>query len=115
MFLQLRDVLVQIVSDETMQGDMYVIYDSSDGSFTTLTPEEYELGGSIADFLSREARPQRAPNGSGWKNGGTYKGDVSGAYKAVKKLKKEIPANQNFELHVEYNSNGTITVWWRPV
>jgi hypothetical protein len=35
--------------------------------------------------------------------------------KAVNKLKKEISSDQDFELHVERNGDGTFTIWWRPV
>ncbi len=114
-FSQLRDILNQIVSDETTQEDVYILFDSSDGSFNVLSEDEYMVLSSIADFLSTDKKPLKAPQGNGWKNGGTYKNRVDGVYKAVNKLKKEIPANQIFELHIEYNDNGTITIWWRPV
>lgn len=115
-FSQLKDILIQNVSNETSQGDVYVLFDSSDESFCVLSEEEYLICVSISDFLSNDKEPQKAPKGNGWKKSGTYKKNIFSVSNAIDKLKGEIPKNQNFEIHVEYSKDGkTFTVWWRPV
>ena len=112
-FSQLSEILSRIVTDDTAQGDAYVL--CYDGEFNVLSEEEYMLYGSIADFLSSDKDLRKAPKGNGWKNGGTYKNRIDGAMKAVSKLKNEIGSDQDFELHIENNGDGTFTVWWRIV
>ena len=112
-FSQLSYILSQIVTDETAQGDAYVL--CYDGEFNVLSEDEYMLSSSIADFLCSEKGPQKAPKGKGWKNGGTYKNRIDGAMKAVKKIQSKIGSDQDFELHVERNGDGTFTIWWRIV
>lgn len=112
-FSQLSSMLSQIVTDETTQGDTYILY--YDGEFYVLSAEEYMLNSSMAEFLSGEKGPQKAPQGNGWHNGGTYKNRFDGAMKAVSKIQNEIGSNQDFELHVERNGDGTFTIWWRIV
>lgn len=116
-FSQLRNILnkSQIISDETTQEDAYILFDSSDGTFNVLTEDDYLLCSSIADFLSNDKKSYMAPECNGWRDGGTYKNKVDGVYQAVTELIKEIPAKQFFELHIENNDNGAITIWWRPV
>ena len=114
-FSDLSDILNKIVSDETTQCEVYILFDSSDGSFNVMSEEEYMFCNSIAEFMSNDSNPKKAPEGNGWRNGGTYKNRLDGAMKAVNKLKKEISADQDFELHVERNGDGTFTIWWRPV
>lgn len=112
-FSQLSHILGQIVTDQAAQGDSYVM--CSDGEIYVLTEDEYMLFSSIADLLSGENSPQKAPRGNGWHNGGTYKNSGIGAMKAVNKIKKLIRADQDFELHIERNGDGTFTIWWRIV
>lgn len=113
-FSQLSHILGQIVTDQAAQGDSYVL--CYDGEINVLTEDEYMLICSIAELLSGENSPQKAPRGNGWHNGGTYKNNrVDGAVKAANKIKKLIRADQNFELHIERNGDGTFTIWWRIV
>lgn len=112
-FSELSEILSQIVTDETTQEDVYVLF--YDGTYNVLSEEDYQLSSSVADLLSSGRGPQKAPSGNGWKNAGTYKNRIDGAMKAVNKLKKEISSDQDFELHVERNGDGTFTIWWRTV
>jgi hypothetical protein len=68
-FSELSEILSQIVTDETTQGDVYVLF--YDGTYNVLSEEDYLLCVSVADLLSSGRGPQKAPSASGWKNAGT--------------------------------------------
>lgn len=115
-FTKLQDILCRMVSEEPNRTeDIFVMYDAEDGSLDIYSKDEYELIYAFAELLSPDKKPQKAPNGKGWRDGGRYKNDTKGMIKAVRDISKQIPANRNFELHVEYNKDGTFTAWWRLV
>lgn len=115
-FSQLQDILCRMVADESNRTeDIFVMYDAEDGSLDVYSKDEYELIYAFAELLSPDRKLKKAPAGDGWKDGGRFKNNTAGMIKAVKKISKQIPANRNFELHVEYNEDGTFTAWWRPV
>jgi hypothetical protein len=113
----LGEVLSNVVTSHNNEtdGDSYIIYDASANDFTVMTAEEYALINSFVDVLAPETSPAtRAPQGNGWKVGGSGKGR-SGAMKLAMKLAKELEANRDFEIHIEYGDDGSFTVWYRYV
>lgn len=112
-FTKLQDILCRMVSEEPNRTeDIFVMYDAEDGSLDIYSKDEYELIYAFAELLSPDRKLQREPAGNGWNDGGRYKNNNTEIIKAVKDIGKQIPANRNFELHVEYNKDGTFTAWW---
>lgn len=87
------------------QGEAYIIYNSAANEYMTLTPLEYEA----AQLLVR-----RAPNGPGWKYVGSGKGELA-AMAMIRKIASTVEANRDFEVHVEYDKDGTFRVWYRYI
>ena len=72
-------------------------------------PEQItQLGSSIADGLVAQ------PSGDGWKFGGKGKGKLDAIHIGYE-LSKILGENQDFEIYVEYNGDGSYTVWYREV
>lgn len=99
----------------------YIVCSAADGEFMLLSESIYSLGDIFYEFIQGEDvnttltegnRPQKASEGSGWKNAGTFSSKLD-ALKLANKLAEEIPKGVNFEIHVEYNKDGTYTVWYR--
>lgn len=114
-------MLIMEDSSGEFENGGYIVCSAADGEFIILSEFSYSLGDIIYEFIQGEAvnttlaegnQPRKAPEGSGWKNAGTFSSKLD-ALKLANKLAEEIPKGVNFEIHVEYNKDGTFTVWYR--
>lgn len=97
----------------------YIIYSSSSDEFITLSEEDYSLFAAFANLVVRgdsnsTGLRSAKPSGDGWKFGGKGKGKLD-AISIGYKLSKILGENQDFEIYVEYNDDGSYTVWYREV
>lgn len=100
----------------------YIVYVANTKEVLTLSYEEYALGVVIGgDTTSGETEtksdghaPHKAPKGNGWVYAGKCSGTTSTMTLAYK-ISRKIGTNQNFELHVERNSDGSSSVWYRII
>lgn len=94
------------------KGSAFLTYYAPDGTFDVLDDEQYSLSNAFADLIVKDSK--KAPEGPGWKLAGKGKTKVD-ALKMARTLMQTIPANMNFEIHVEYDNAGTWYVWYRYV
>ena len=97
----------------------YIIYTSSSEKFLTLSEEDYSLFAAFANLVVREDANSNGlrsakPAGDGWKFGGKGKGKLD-AIRIGYELSDILGENQDFEIYVEYNADGSYTVWYREV
>lgn len=97
----------------------YIIYTTSSDEFITLSEEDYLMFAAFANLVVREDSNSNGlrsakPSGEGWKIGGKGKGKVD-AIRIGFEIADLITENQDFEIHVEYNPDGSYTVWYREV
>ncbi len=121
---RLSQGIVEIMENKDSQfaDGGYVVYDAKSDSMMTCSDFIYGLVSAIYDSLDKgtvssagsASNISKAPAGKGWKFGGSCKGKVS-AFKLATKIAQQIPANANFEVHVEPQSDGTYNVWYRIV
>jgi len=112
----LGNILSDIFESNDSQKDYYVVFDSSTKEFLVLSPDEYAIGQAFAELVVSEPSSSihKAPKGPGWKFAGSGKGRFN-ALKLANKLSKEIPADRDFEIHVERGDDGSYSVWYRLV
>jgi len=112
---KLGKVLQSVVEASNHEEDSYILYDASSDAFISMTASEYELANAFATLVVREKKSiTRVPAGQGWKVGGTGK-DKLDAMTIAHKIIKKLPDKQNFEIRVEYNDDGSYTVYYREV
>ena len=97
----------------------YIIYTTSSEEFLTLSEEDYSLFAAFANLVVRgdsnsTGLRSAKPSGDGWKFGGKGKGELD-AISIGYKLSKILGEKQDFEIYVEYNADGSYTVWYREV
>jgi hypothetical protein len=97
----------------------YIIYSSSSDEFITLSEEDYSLFAAFANLVVREDSNSNGlrsakPAGDGWKFGGKGKGKLD-AIRIGYELSDLLEEHQDFEIYVEYNADGSYTVWYREV
>lgn len=114
-FVKLKSILDELLSSQqSSEGESYILYDSTDDSFIIMSAEEHGIFKIAEEYFDEVSSPKKAPKGEGWIEGDRGKGKYD-AIKTIKKLAKVIPAGQNFELRVEYQEDNSYIVWWRPV
>lgn len=97
----------------------YIIYSTSSEGFLTLSEEDYSMFAAFANLVVREDSNSNGlrsakPSGDGWKIGGKGKGKLD-AIRIGYEISNLIGENQDFEIHVEYNADGSYTVWYREI
>lgn len=109
-------ILSEIFESNDSQKDYYIVFDSSTQEFLVLSTDEYEIGQAFAELVVSKdsSNIHKAPKGPGWKFAGSGKGKFN-AIKLANKLSKEIPADRDFEIHVERGKDGSYKVWYRLV
>lgn len=122
---KLADALTNLVesSEEKYADGGYIVYSAADKCIITLSYEEYALGIIISggdaqtqyvtDANGKDLR-KKAPQGNGWIFAGKCSGKL-GALKLATKISSNIAQDENFEIHVERNSDGSNSVWYRIV
>ena len=122
---KLADVLANLVdnNDEKFADGGYIVYSAADRSVITLSYDEYALGSLISgdteqmqpitEVTGKDLR-KKIPAHDGWVFAGKCKTRI-GALKLAAKISSEIGANENFEIHVERNSDGSSSVWYRII
>ncbi len=122
---RLSQGIVEIMENKDSQfaDGGYVVYDAKSDSMMTCSDFIYGLVSAVYDSLfdkgtvsstGSASNISKAPAETGWKMGDTCKGKVC-EFKLAAKIAQEIPANANFEVHVEPQSDGTYNVWYRIV
>ncbi|MDO4722355.1 hypothetical protein [Porphyromonas circumdentaria] len=95
----------------------YILYSASSKGYTTLTQEDYIVSTAFANLLVRQNNELRAddpPKDEGWVLGGTGKGKLD-AVRIAYEIADKIKESKDFEIHVEYEKDGSFTVWYRMV
>ena len=101
----------------------YVVYDSQSDSVIicdVLTygigeiAESWENGTTIDTTLYEGSNMKKVPSGKGWIYAGTCKGNVA-SLKLASKIAQRISQDQDFEIHVEPQSDGSSKVLFRNV
>lgn len=118
---RLSSALLEIMANE--QGNFkqggYIVYDAQSDSIAVCDPHSFAIYSALKQGMEKGGATitiQSAdPVGSGWVPVGTCNGNWTSALGLVNKIRKRIPADQAFEIHVEPQSNGTYKVWYRIV
>jgi hypothetical protein len=101
----------------------YVVYDSQSDSVIICDVLIYGIGeiaenwenGTVNDtILHNDSNNKKAPSGKGWIYAGTCKGNVA-SFKFANKIAQRISQDQDFEIHVEPQSDGSSKVLFRNV
>ncbi len=112
----LGEILANIFQSDNSEEEYYVLFNSESQEFMVLSPDEYAFCKAFASLVDNESISSihKAPSGNGWKYGGKGKGRWE-ALKLADKIAKQIPANRDFEIHVERGDDGSYSVWYRLV
>ncbi len=121
---RLSQGIVEIMENKDSQFDDggYVVYDAESDSMVTCSDFIYGLVTAIYDSVDKgtvssegsASNARKASPSVEWKLGCKCK-EKANASKWTEKIAKEIPANANFEVHVEPQNDGTYKVWYRIV
>ena len=114
--------LKEIISNtEKGEKSNFIIYNNENDSYEVFTEYEYYFSKTLAsiafgdgDDFEENVGKQKAPKGKDWTSGGSGKG-YSGLISVGRKISKKIPKEQDFELYVEYQEDGSFKVWYRLV
>ena len=111
-------ILTKVVT-EHKEGDnspSYIIYDASSQEYLTMTADEYYVCDAFATLVVRDndSNIKKVPPGQGWMLAGKGKNKMD-ALKIARALSGKIPEKQDFEVRVEYNPDGSYSVWYRYV
>ncbi len=121
---RLSQGIVEIMQNANAQFDDggYVVYDAKSDSMVTCSDFIYGLVTAVYDGIDKTTANstvasndiRKAPSGNGWKFAGTCDGKLS-ALKLATEIANKVPANTNFEVHVEAKGDGSYNVWYRVV
>lgn len=122
--VKLADAIGALVESKVPKYDEggFIVYSAKNREFTTLSYEEYALSIVISgETISNDTEtpsngyaPHKAPQGKGW----IYAGKCSGKGSTITlayKISKRIGADQDFEIHMERNSDGSSSVLYRII
>lgn len=113
----LGNILSDIFESADSQKDYYIVFDSSSQEYLVLSADEYAIGEAFAQLVvpsSSSPGVRKAPQGAGWIFAGSGKGKFN-ALKLATKISKQIPADRDFEVHVERGADGSYKVRYRLV
>ena len=121
---KLADAIEALVESKAPKYDEggFIVYSAKNREFTTLSYEEYALsivisGETISNDTETPSKsyvPHKAPQGKGW----IYAGKCSGKGSTITlayNISKRIGADQDFEIYVERNSDGSSSVLYRII
>lgn len=121
---RLSQGIVEIMENKNSQFNEggYIVYDAESDSMVVCSDFIYGLVTAIYDWVDKgtvssagsASKARKASSSVEWKLGCKCK-EKANASKWTEKIGKEIPANANFEVHVEPQSDGTYKVWYRIV
>lgn len=110
--------------DDKYDGGGYIIYEAASDSMFVLNEQLYDMVNALASKLFDAGTTGtlsltcdavcNAPQGEGWIYVGTCKGRT-GSLKLAYKVAKDIPVSCDFEIHAEFQEDGTYKVWYRII